>query len=493
MATAFVSRLFVSKMINLVFLSAFLGYFSSASPVPSPQSDLVNTVCRLNENDPASWGKTPASQFMDAWFAANGTTDWLRAMDQGTALTLVFSREARSPTNSAGTTNIPGFVSELDCKPLGGSACIVPTAPCQDFTPPELRLIRIAAFRAHDIFTQAQTAITVNVIDNILDIDKMISDFNPSSAAGNPDDTLKSIAAGFSIANKLLKGASGAAGDALGLIGAIFSFISATDAGAPNKVDLTQLKIQIEGQLKAVFDASIKQLAALNSKLMGGTDNINLDTILSLITSVGKSVGDPNAQNAITKIFSSGAFLAPPETSAISQGIADGLNLIKQGLVGGILKALNFYVYIDSTITDKSQCTATGSRFINGECFMVYQRTKPFASGKTDQQPINANTILKLDDPSQGYNINVEDFYNNINACNNGSPDPSNINLTDEYPKCFFSLPIIRNKGPNICSLLPSGANIDTQVPGIPANLDVTFSGCTRAICIGGFFGSGCP
>ena len=38
-------------------------------------------ICTLEPTDPASWGLSKAGEFMQNWFDANGTSNWLNAMD----------------------------------------------------------------------------------------------------------------------------------------------------------------------------------------------------------------------------------------------------------------------------------------------------------------------------------------------------------------------------------------------------------------------------
>lgn len=136
---------------------------------------------------------------MNAWFAANGTEDWLREMDQV-------------------TTTTTGFDSVLDCKPLSGSTCPAPVVPCAQFTPPELRLIRIAATNAHDFFTQAREKLQNNAIENILNIDQIIADFAPEPDA-NGFNYVNAVAAGFFLASPVAALFGGPVGPILGLIG----------------------------------------------------------------------------------------------------------------------------------------------------------------------------------------------------------------------------------------------------------------------------------
>lgn len=330
-------------------------------------------------------------------------------------------------------------------------------------------------------------------IDDILDVGTIVSDFNPSDDKGDPDDTISQIASGFSIASSILALAApeSIAGDALGLIGGLIGAIPTPDAPADVTQDLTNT---INQQLKNVFDSAFDSITSFNTQLFGGSGDVDLDSLLSTLQTAGINIAaDSNAENTITKIFSSGVFLQPIDQSPLNDGIEAGLQLIKQGLVGGVLKALNYYVFVDTTITSSDGCTATGSRFFNSQCYILSKRVIPGAQGQTDTTPIDANIILKFDDPSAGYNIDPQAFYQNADDCAGGSLETSTFDLSGGFPKCFFSLPVLKVAGPHVCSLLPSGASADSGVaPGTPANLQIDFQDCGRVVCLFPTLGGGC-
>lgn len=332
----------------------------------------------------------------------------------------------------------------------------------------------------------------VETIRNILNVQQIVLDFNPTSAKGNSDSSISEIASGAQLAGTILKDAAGATevGTALSIIGGLFGLIPDED---DKRVDATVLVNAVNKQLEAIFTGINAAIETFNSQLFGGSEDKNLTQLVSTLEGAGFAVADPNAQNSITKIFSSGVFLKSQDQSPLAAGIENALKQIKKGLVGALLKALNYYVFIDTTLTS-DKCTAVGSRFLNGQCHILSQRVKPGASGQTDTEPIDADIILKFDNPADDYNIDPVAFYQNIDDCAGGSLDTSAISVTDGFPKCFFSLPVIKVDGPHVCSLLPKGASVDDgPAPGTPANLDITFGGCGRAVCLnGGFFGKGC-
>lgn len=183
---------------NLLWATSALQALAS----PFPQSTSTSSECDLNPNDPASWDQSGAAQYMENWFNTNGTTKWLQAMD-------------------GSTTNIEGFSSTLDCRPLDGNTCPAPVTPCLQFTPPELRLIRVAATNAHDLFSRVHEKLQDTAIKNTLSVDQIMLDFGPK-AAEEEFNYVNAISAGFFVASPLVSLAGAAAGPAGAILGMLW-------------------------------------------------------------------------------------------------------------------------------------------------------------------------------------------------------------------------------------------------------------------------------
>lgn len=201
-----VTRWFLATHIQLhnTFIMATIRHFCwaigalQALASPFPQSSQTSSECSLDPNDPASWAQSGAAQYMEAWFNTNGTEKWLQAMDES-------------------TTTIEGFSSTLDCRPLGGNTCPAPITPCLQFTPPELRLVRVASTNAHDLFSRIHEKLQDKAIENVLSVDQIMLDFGPK-AAEEGFNYVNAIASGFFVASPIasLASAAGPAGPILG-------------------------------------------------------------------------------------------------------------------------------------------------------------------------------------------------------------------------------------------------------------------------------------
>ncbi|KAK5169083.1 uncharacterized protein LTR77_006392 [Saxophila tyrrhenica] len=420
-------------------------------------------VCSLDPHDPASWGPSGATDFMQNWFSTNGTTDWLTAMDDG-------------------TTTTDGFNSPLNCKALGGSTCVVPDVVCENFTPPVLRLIRLAATNAHDFFTMAHEKLQDVTISDILSIDQIIADFAPDQAAGSSINPVGVVSAGVFVASGIagvagvaaaaagtaagaaaIGAAAGPIGAILGLIGgALFLETSLDPLSQP--VDMTdEWRTVVSDQLGGTFTKAADLIEKLNSKLFGGDADLDLSAVLQSTGTTSDGL-DPIAQ-----IFSSGAFLEDLDESPLDDALAAGYARIKQNLVAGLMRAQNFYVFINTQLAE-ADCTDTGSRFINNECMIISKRVD--SPGGT--KPVAAEILLKLDDPNAGYNIDPVEMYQNAVDCNSNQLDTSVI-FGEGLPKCFWSLPILRVDGPSVCALIPEDLY---SAQGYSAGVALTRSKC---------------
>ncbi|KAK5163136.1 uncharacterized protein LTR77_010920 [Saxophila tyrrhenica] len=405
-------------------------------------------VCSLDQSDPASWEPSAATSFMQNWFDANGTANWLNAMDD--------------------TTQIDGFDSVLDCKPLGGNTCAAPITPCKDFTPPVLRLVRIAATNAHDFFTLAHEQLQDTTISDILSIDQVIADFAPDPPEAG-FNFVNAVAAGFFLAGPIA-GIAGKEGlsSILNIVGGALGFANAVNPPAEPIDSTDEWQRVLSDQLGATFTSAADAIEGINSKLFGGDADYDLDGLVSSLRSAGL-VDTTEGLNSISTIFASGAFLADQDESSLTAGLDAGFARVKQSLVAGLMRAQNWYVFINTQLSE-GECGVLGSRFINNECMILSKRS---SSDGRDTDPIHSDILSRLDG-GEGYNINVAEMYQNAVDCNGGRLDTS-VSFGAGLPKCFWSLPILRVDGEFVCDLIPEGL---ASAQGYAAGVQLTESAC---------------
>ena len=215
----------------------------------------------------------------------------------------------------------------------------------------------------------------------------------------------------------------------------------------------------------------------MNSKLFGGDDDIDLEGLVNSIASAGVNIG--SSGNAITRIFGSGEFLSDLSENDLDTALQQGLDRMKLSLVSGLLRAQNFYVFINTQLGE-GDCTATGSRFIDGQCAIISERINPvqglWEGLPEDTKPVSEDILLKLDSPDAGYNVNVDELYRNLLDCNGGQLD-SSLSYGASLPRCFWSLPVLKVDGAQVCDLLPGGSGA-ASAPGVPLALQITNEGC---------------
>ncbi|KAF2874967.1 hypothetical protein BDV95DRAFT_656744 [Massariosphaeria phaeospora] len=409
----------------------------STAPVSDGHAPTPEEVCAGADRqvfDPKAFQLSGAARFFADFLASNGTNDWPRQLDEV-------------------TTNIPLFKSAIDCRNLGGQGCPIPTVSCGQFTPPEVWWIRVAMSKAHDFFTQSHEKLQDETIIQSLSVDQMISDFDAKTA--DPRAVLSSVGAALGIANVLVKrtplGFASELGDTFSVIGSIFGIVSANSAP---KITNGDLKLSIESTLIDLFKATNDQIAAFNNKLMGGDADIDLAELLKIVGS-GTGRSTLGNDNVIARIFSNGAFLVPASQSDLAAGIAASMRTVKQQLVGALLKAKNFYIFVDKD-RDQDACNSIkGAVFSKGECFALEQPiSKRIFLGPVPHKatgPIPAQFIDHLTDPST-YDIALFKLFQSADQCKSGGP-PAGLDADafkgaeNLFPTCFFNLDVIRAKG----------------------------------------------
>ncbi|KAK5730314.1 hypothetical protein LTR15_000251 [Elasticomyces elasticus] len=421
--------------------TAYRGAFSTHSSNPSEaRRKRQSNVCDLSFTDPATYDASGATIFLDDFLVDNGVEDWLQAMSVATT-------QGFQPT-------------PINCGDLQSDLC-TPGTNCVDFTPPQFFMIRLAASNAQAFFRNLQEVLQNTVIVDGLQIDQVVADFGPGSKdtpAGGElllGNILGVISPGLSMGDKVVKQGSGLGqiADGLGFVGAAITAVRALDTltstlakGPPTIADVTLIA---NNMLADVFTGAQANLAALNSKLMGGSPalDIDLSQIVSVIGGKPTSGRDAFLQD-ISFIFNGGFFMLPLDdilnvefNSSLATGIAAGFQLIKQQTVMAILAAQGYFVFVDTTRNQDDCGGVVGARFINGQCFTLEQRTENFVNCQLDSVPMESQIIFKLDDGSLPYQINLNDFYLNVQACNNGQRDQSGAITDDPFPPCAFGIP----------------------------------------------------
>lgn len=227
--------------------------------------------------------------------------------------------------------------------------------------------VRAAATNAHDFFTRAHEKLQDVTIENILSIDKMMSDFN-ANAPTSDANTLATIGAVFSIAEKLFELGAPGLSEGASVIAAMIGL--ADSLPGPTEVDLGALKVTIQSQLLQLFTDTNARLTKFNSKLFGGNDEIDIQEIVNFVASARGREPLTNL-HPISQVFAGGSFLVPPSDSEFDVAFTAGMLGVKQRILGSVLRAMNYYVFVDTT-RDENACNGiTGARWINDVSFQL--------------------------------------------------------------------------------------------------------------------------
>lgn len=375
------------------------------------------------------------------------------------------------------TTGKGHTAQEPDCQNLYSTSCVTPSTDCLYFTPPQVYYIRVLASKANSFFTRASAKLTTTALSDLLKIPDIINDFSPPGQSPVDLSLMRTVSGAASVADKIIKGASalGPVADMVGMIGGIMNIVSSTLTDPQDTINMDAIQQAITNQLSTFFDKTQQQIDDLCKKLFGDPNSkYDLKGLVEKTgsfpgISVGHSDWDP-----IARVFSSGGFLSTSAIDHFDSAFDGAMTQVRQGLISTILTSMDYYVYVD---TSGGPCGWTGSRVIDGGCFMVYSRVFPTTFGSDYQQIMPAKAIILLDTK---YGIDVVDFYKNIRDCNNGKPSNDiNPSYVGNYPKCFFNLPYFEYKSPNVCQVYWDGKT-GSLPAGVADKLQLNNKGCNQ-------------
>ncbi|TGJ72393.1 hypothetical protein EYR41_004292 [Orbilia oligospora] len=394
-------------------------------------------VCSLTAADRTTWDNSGASVFLDNFVREQGVRNWANNLDQRT---------------TAGGTIAD---SNLDCTDLRTGNCRSPNVLCTQFTPPQVSFIRNAMFTCHSLLRAYQEELQDAIINEILMAGGLVSDFGQPAEQGYSIFGVLAgaftIAAAAGAANPLIGGPLTAVAGIFGILGSF-----------PDPTDADNLRNDIDARLAQAFTASRDQVSNLAQTIFGGVDDTSLLARIS-----------PPATNSETtdvgRFFSGGRFLIPATVNLDMEvrTVADrGIRLVRQALVIRALKTQGYFVWIDTGATTFEACTPTGSRFMNGKCYKIAR----FASSLQSRiEDIPADTVLKFG--NEQYNIVIEDFYNNAEACQNANPNSDGqaqfegLPLDGTLPQCFFNMRVRTGMRCILCQISNCGEFILNQCP----------------------------
>jgi hypothetical protein len=262
-------------------------------------------------------------------------------------------------------------------------------------------------------------------------------------------------------------GIPGRIGDAFGIISGIFGLLNSPQE-QETFIDPTALGASVAKAAKDMFNKATKILDGLNSELFGkDSPDITLEDVVSRISQSRGETFDPNKESAIVKLFGGGAFLTDQGIEDASTAIQAGLAQERVGLVAAALRAIEAFVFVNRD-QKESDCVFPGSRFLGGECYTLAIRTDE--SKNQGASFIRQSSAALLDSK---YGISLEQFYTNINECQNGQAADLTAGFNGDFPPCYFGLPIAKTNGEDVCNIFDKGEH-----ESLPASLKLNDQDC---------------
>ncbi|KAF3910471.1 hypothetical protein ABW20_dc0108721 [Dactylellina cionopaga] len=380
---------------------------------PLPQGRIIGVqgtpeqICAMSARDSNTWTLSGAGFLLDNFI------DTYMGMNGGSAMGWV---------NRFDTQSTPGgFESNLNCLDLtaSGNCPHPPSSPCNQFNPVQYRFVREAMATAYSILRSYKEQLRDEIIDQILAIPEIISDFGPPAAGADVFGIVSGalgVASGVAAKSPILSGS-------LGVLSGIFNILGALPDDSVSGSDISG---DIQTRLRMVFASIRNQIDTLGLTLFGGTSDTSM---LARISPPSSNMEKTN----IAKYFSGGRFLVSAADTNLGAEIGDQIRMwgvmIRQALIIRSLSLQRFSIWIDTRVGAASDCRPTGSRFINGQCYQIIRQNKNFAGGSQGPEDIAPDQAVKLDGK---YGLNVEQFYLNAEACQNANPDGNG----DVQPEC---------------------------------------------------------
>lgn len=144
-----------------------------------------------------------------------------------------------------------------------------------------------------------------------------------------------------------------------------------------------------------------------------------------------------------------------------------------QSLALGTMRTNKHFFWVDKTLSEDECNMIEGSRRINDECYVIGWKGESWqdtgSRGRDLRKSVHQmdpDMITKLDDPSKGYEFDLDAFYRNAQDCaNSGGGDVDMNNLTPivgdsgtGYSKCFVNLKVLKGyESP--CKTEPDGVH----------------------------------
>jgi hypothetical protein len=332
---------------------------------------------------------------------------WLKTLEQST-------------TNTDGTAEVPscGVIESVNCYPF---------KDCRVFTPPEFYYIRYTAGAINQYFTRFHESLQDSTLLSSLRINDIIADFRPAPEITIDPNTLRTAGSAFSMADKIVKQGKklGPAGDFLGFIGGLLGLVAANVPGA-EVFDIEGVRTAATNHLAEVFTETQSSTEKFLARLFGDTSvDYSLPDLITKMKDAGfQPISDSWDSTAVIMAL---PWMGGSDSVGFTEPLRLAVEQMNHGLIGAILKGMGRLVVVLKDKSSQEACDMTGSRWIDGQCFMV-------SRGEIDGEWrfLEAEYMNLFDGK---YGIDLAELYKNVKGCATESGGG-----VDVYPSCFIGM-----------------------------------------------------
>ncbi|RYO86910.1 hypothetical protein DL764_008938 [Monosporascus ibericus] len=386
-----------------------------------PSNEAVCNMIRNKEND--LFSRSGGEDYYRIWMIDNGfiMDDWVQQL-------------YLNATADAGTTT-----GNLGCTALDSKSCRPPQeGVCERYNPAGFHIIHTGII---SMYTTLQ-AVDISDLGEIpladLDLRTLATDFIwRENDWQNRDPEMSAIAPILFLLAGLLRpvGEAGLVTELVATeeprVGTIGSFQLNTVArclslAAKSRrggyIDISRLAHELPTEISSVFDDTNNNIAALTSKLFGGTSSqsllpIDLMEFVNII--LPETEGEERMGNeAFAPWYLLQQNYQDWEGSAntLRGYVHNSFKYMKVGLIGHLFKLRGLYV-MHFTWLERDRCQKEfdgASRYVDGGCFVL-----KISGGGWKHLNHHDNAPTELNLAEEKYHLNVHNFFRNVRDCNN--------------------------------------------------------------------------
>ncbi|KAI0176111.1 hypothetical protein GGR52DRAFT_346224 [Hypoxylon sp. FL1284] len=359
-------------------------------------------------------GGEGVGQFLDDWIKKHGDSDWINKMDQD--------------LYSVGASN-------QWCNSLGGAQCPGPDE-CSKYDAKnvtQLYWILKAASTHYELSNHINDWLQTKTISDTLAIPDLVKKFG--------GDVDKNSNIWGIVIGALVSAAGLAAPIAPELSAGLTVGVGAANFGSAFAKDTVDYSKAIADQLNGAFQATVNGLKVNLNLAMTGKDGKSGKKSSDL-----PNMSGPYSSN-IAKYFDGGKFLMG-NIEEETQPMLDNMGkYLKQGSVMAILRAQEYFIFVDEKWGDQKSCEEKGTRkWVDNSCAELWQldHGEPNVMGKGSKD----DYVKDMQDSKYG-SFDMAKVYSGSIACarsGQSGVDQNKLPTDGSLPQCFYNFAVFKGK-----------------------------------------------